>query len=43
MAVEIAGINLEKGLPLIGVSLWNIISFIVVLAVGIPIIKLITK
>ena len=43
MTVEIAGINLEKGLPLIGISLWNIIVFIVVLAVGIPIIKLITK
>ena len=42
MAIEIAGYGLEEPLPLIGVSLWNIILFIVVLIVGIVVVKIVT-
>ena len=39
MAITIAGINLEAPLPMIGVSLWNIILAILVLIVGIIIVS----
>ena len=41
MAFEIGGINFEDPLPLIGVSLWNIILFILVLIIGILLVKII--
>jgi small-conductance mechanosensitive channel len=43
MALEIAGYNLEDPLPLLGVSLWNVILFIIVLLVGIVIVKVATN
>ena len=43
MAIEIAGYSLEDPLPLIGVSLWNIILFILVLIVGIVVVKVATN
>ena len=43
MAFEIAGINLESPLPLIGVSLWNIILFLLVLIIGIVIVKIVSN
>jgi len=42
MAIEIAGYGLEEPLPLIGVSLWNIILFIAVLIVGIVVVRIAT-
>ena len=42
MVIEIAGYGLEEPLPLIGVSLWNIILFIVVLIVGIVVVRIAT-
>ncbi|UCF11951.1 MAG: mechanosensitive ion channel family protein [Thermoplasmatales archaeon] len=42
MAIEIAGYGLEESLPLLGVSLWNIILFIVVLIVGILVVRIAT-
>jgi small-conductance mechanosensitive channel len=42
MAIEIAGYGLEEPLPLIGVSLWNIILFIVVLILGIVVARIAT-
>jgi small conductance mechanosensitive channel len=42
MAIEIAGYGLEEPLPLIGISLWNIIMFIVVLIVGIIVVRIAT-
>lgn len=42
MAIEIAGYGLEKPLPLLGVSLWNIILFIVVLVVGVVVVRIAT-
>jgi len=41
MAFEIAGINLEDPLPLIGVSIWNIILFILVLIIGIIVVRIV--
>jgi small-conductance mechanosensitive channel len=43
MAIEIAGYGLEDPLPLIGVSLWNIIMTIVVLIVGIFVVRFATS
>jgi small conductance mechanosensitive channel len=43
MAFSIAGINLEEPLPLIGISLWNIILSILVLIIGIIIVKIVSK
>lgn len=43
MAIEIAGYRLEEPLPLIGISLWNIIMFIVVLIVGIIVVRIATS
>ena len=43
MAIEIAGYGLEEPLPLIGVSLWNIIIAIVVLIVGILVVRFATS
>ena len=42
MAIEIAGYGLEDPLPLMGVSLWNIILFIAVLIVGIVVVRIAT-
>ena len=42
MAFEIAGINLEEKLSLIGVSLWNIILAICVLIIGIIVVRIIS-
>lgn len=42
MAIEIAGYGLEEPLPLLGLSLWNIILFLVVLIVGIAVVKIVT-
>lgn len=42
MAIEIAGHGLEEPLPLLGVSLGNIILFIVVLIVGILVVRVAT-
>lgn len=35
MAIELFGHNIEESLPLIGISIWNIIVFFIVLVVGI--------
>jgi small-conductance mechanosensitive channel len=35
MTIEILGYDIEKSLPLIGISVWNIIVFLVVLVIGI--------
>jgi len=35
MAIELFGYNIEESLPLIGISVWNIIVFFIVLIVGI--------
>jgi small-conductance mechanosensitive channel len=43
MVLEIAGYSLEDPLPLIGVSLWNIILFIIVLIVGIIVVRVATN
>lgn len=40
MAIEIAGYGLEEELPLIGVSIWNILMFILVLIVGVIVVKI---
>lgn len=40
MAFEIAGINLEEPLPLIGISLWNILLAIMVLIIGIILVRI---
>jgi len=42
MAIEIAGYGLEEPLPLLGVSLWNIILFIAVLIVGVIVVRIAT-
>ena len=42
MAIEIAGYGLEEPLPLIGVSLWNILLFIAVLIIGIVVARIVT-
>ena len=42
MAIEIAGYGLEESLPLIGVSLWNIILFIAVLIGGLIVVRVAT-
>ena len=39
MVIEIAGYNLEDPLPLLGVSLWNVILFILVIIVGIVVVN----
>ena len=38
--IEIAGFNLEEKLPLIGISIWNIIMFLAVLIIGIIVVKI---
>ena len=38
--IEIFGFGLEEKLPLIGVSIWNIIMFLVVLLIGIIVVKI---
>ena len=43
MAFTIAGINLEAPLPLIGVSLWNIILAILALVIGIIVVKIVAN
>lgn len=43
MAITIGGINLEAPLPLIGISLWNIILFILVLIIGFIIVKIVAS
>jgi small-conductance mechanosensitive channel len=43
MAITIAGINLEEPLPLIGVSIWNIILCILVLIIGIIIVRIVSN
>jgi len=43
MALVIAGYSLEDPIPLLGVSLWNIILFIIVLIVGIIVVKVATN
>ncbi|MDG6220147.1 MAG: mechanosensitive ion channel [Candidatus Thermoplasmatota archaeon] len=40
MALEIMGYDIEAPLPLMGVSIWNIIMFLIVLAVGIIVVKI---
>ena len=42
MAIEIAGYGLDDPLPLIGVSLWNILLFVVVLVVGVIVVRIAT-
>jgi small conductance mechanosensitive channel len=42
MAIEIAGYGLEDPLPLMGISLWNIIMFIAVLIIGIIVVRIAT-
>ena len=43
MVFEIMGVNLEEPLPLIGVSIWNIILFIIVLIIGILVVRFVSK
>lgn len=43
MAIDIAGYGLEEPLPLIGISLWNIIMFIAVLIIGIIVVRIATS
>jgi len=40
MAIEILGYDIEKSLPLVGLSLWNIIVFVSVLIIGLILIKI---
>ena len=42
MDIKIAGYGLEEPLPLIGLSLWNIILFLAVLVIGIIIVRIAT-
>ena len=39
MAIEIFGYDMEKSLPLVGISLWNIIVFASVLIIGLILVK----
>ena len=41
--IEIAGFNLEEKLPLIGISIWNIIMFLAVLIIGIIAVNFLKK
>lgn len=43
MALEIFGYDIGERLPLIGISIWNIIVFIVVLIVGVIIVKIVGR
>jgi small-conductance mechanosensitive channel len=43
MGITIFGVDIEAPLPLIGVSIWNILMFIVVLIVGVLVIRLVTR
>jgi len=43
MAITIAGINLDEPLPLIGVSIWNIILCILVLIIGIIVVRIVSN
>ncbi len=43
MAIEIFGYDIQQQLPLIGISLWNLILFVIVLVVGILAVKLASR
>jgi small-conductance mechanosensitive channel len=43
MAIELFGYNIEDNLPLIGISLWNIISFLIAIVVGIIIVMIVAS
>lgn len=43
MAFEIAGYGLQDPLPLLGVSLWNILLFILTIIIGIIVVKIVTN
>jgi len=43
MAIELFGYNIEDKLPLIGISIWNILVFIVVLVVGVIIVRIVAR
>ena len=42
MAIEIFGYKMEKALPLLGISLWDIFMFVIVLIIGILVVKLVS-
>jgi small-conductance mechanosensitive channel len=42
-AIEVLGYNLEEPLPLIGISIWNIISFLVAIVIGVIIVMIIAS
>jgi len=42
VAIEIAGYGLQEPLPYIGISLWNIFLFIIVLIIGIIVVRIVT-
>jgi small-conductance mechanosensitive channel len=43
MAIELLGYDIESELPLIGISIWNFIVFIIVLIVGVIIVKIVGR
>lgn len=43
MNIEIAGYGLEEKLPLIGVSIWNILMFLAVLIIGVIVVKIVAS
>jgi small-conductance mechanosensitive channel len=43
MGITLFGVDIEEPLPLIGVSIWNIIMFIVVLLVGVLVIRFVAR
>ncbi|UCE36261.1 MAG: mechanosensitive ion channel [Thermoplasmata archaeon] len=43
MAIELFGYNIEESLPLIGISVWNMIVFIIVLLIGVIIVKIVGR
>jgi len=43
MALELFGYNIEDPLPLIGISIWNIIAFLVAIVVGVIIVLIVSS
>jgi small-conductance mechanosensitive channel len=43
MVIELFGYNIEDKLPLIGISIWNILVFIMVLVVGVIIVRIVAR
>lgn len=41
--MEIAGYGLQEGLPYVGLSIWNILLFLIALIVGFILVKLVSR